>query len=86
MTPPQHDDTLSSVSSSGQMRMSTIPVKNDIEAIAGVLAGQYSCAYEGVNGVLYAGSKALYFVGTYFLFEKKIKLPWGKWNMSYYCG
>ncbi|KAL7576213.1 hypothetical protein ACA910_013696 [Epithemia clementina (nom. ined.)] len=40
------------------------------------IAGQYSCIYGGVSGTLYAGNKALYFVGTYFLFEKKVTLPW----------
>lgn len=42
----------------------------------GTILGEYPCVYENVNGVLYAGSKALYFVGKYFLFDKKLKLPW----------
>lgn len=51
---------------------------NDIERIAGFVAGNYSCVYNAVNGTLYAGSTALYFVGTFFLFEKKVIIPWGR--------
>ena len=49
---------------------------NDIEIKVGILAGQYSCEYQGASGTLYSGSKALYFVGSYFLFDKKLLLPW----------
>ena len=49
---------------------------NDIEEVAGFVAGSYDCVYNAVHGTLYAGSAAVYFVGTFFLFEKKVVIPW----------
>lgn len=53
-----------------------VTVNNDIESVAGYISGEYPCTYMGVNGTLYAGSTALYFLGTFFLFDKKLRLPW----------
>jgi len=49
---------------------------NNIEEVAGFVAGSYDCVYNAVHGTLYAGSTAVYFVGTFFLFEKKVVIPW----------
>lgn len=49
---------------------------NEVERVAGFVAGNYACVYNGINGTLYAGNTALYFVGTFFLFEKKVIIPW----------
>jgi hypothetical protein len=53
-----------------------VVVGQDIESVAGYISGEYSCVYSQVNGTLYAGSTALYFLGTFFLFDKKLRLPW----------
>jgi hypothetical protein len=53
-----------------------VAVGQDIESVAGYISGEYNCVYSQVNGTLYAGSTALYFVGTFFLFDKKLRLPW----------
>lgn len=47
-----------------------------IADVSGYVSGQYRCQYQGVDGTLYAGSSALYFLGSYFLFEKKAILEW----------
>jgi hypothetical protein len=49
-----------------------VAVDHDI----GIISGEYNCVYSQVNGTLYAGSTALYFLGTFFLFDKKLRLPW----------
>lgn len=54
----------------------SLTTNNDIESVAGYLSGEYQCSYSGVNGTLYAGSQALYFWGTYFLFDRKVRLLW----------
>lgn len=51
---------------------------NDIERVTGFVAGSYECVYDAIHGTLYAGSTALYFVGTFFLFEKKVIIPWDR--------
>jgi hypothetical protein len=64
---------LSLVSSTSPPR---VAVGHDIESVAGYISGEYSCVYSQVNGTLYAGSTALYFLGSFFLFDKKLRLPW----------
>jgi hypothetical protein len=80
--PRQHTTMLSS-SKSAVVTVNKPPSKkenasepNDIEKIAGFVSGSYTCVCNSVNGTLWAGSSALYFVGTFFLFEKKLVIPW----------
>ena len=53
-----------------------VAVGHDIETVAGYISGEYTCTYSQSNGTLYAGSTALYFLGSFFLFDKKLRLPW----------
>jgi len=51
--------------------------KSNLDLIAGYISGEYACQYNNqIQGTLYAGSKALCFSGTYFLFEKKVVIEW----------
>ena len=48
----------------------------ELQQRLGYVAGEYACSYRNLNGTLHAGSKALYFVGTYFWFDRKVMVPW----------
>jgi hypothetical protein len=74
LTPSRRPLTLVSTSTSSSPPR--VAVGHDIESVAGYISGEYSCVYSQVNGTLYAGSTALYFLGTFFLFDKKLRLPW----------
>ena len=71
-TPSSANGNSSSCGSSSVTRYS-----RDIEQVTGYVSGEFECMYgKSMNGKLYAGSKGLYFLGSYFLFEKKVVLPW----------
>jgi len=48
----------------------------NIESVAGYVSGEYPCDYGNMNGVLYAGSNALYFVSSFLVFDRKVTLFW----------
>lgn len=48
----------------------------DMKSIVGDIFGEYTCAWEKSNGTLFAGSKGIYFLGSFFLFERKLILEW----------
>jgi hypothetical protein len=47
-----------------------------MKSIVGDIFGEYNCSWEKSNGTLYAGSKGIYFLGSFFLFERKLILEW----------
>lgn len=74
-TPPSTSRLLSAPSPVSQ-QPPRVAVGQDIQSVAGYISGEYSCVYSQVNGTLYAGSTSLYFIGTFFLFDKKLRLAW----------
>ncbi len=55
---------------------STFLAYYDMKSIVGDIFGEYNCSWEKSNGTLYAGSKGVYFLGSFFLFERKLILEW----------
>ena len=51
---------------------------DDIERHAGYVTASYECVYNAVQGTLYAGNRGVYFVGTFFLFERTLALGWDR--------
>jgi hypothetical protein len=73
-----HSKSFGSTTSSPTLQPTFLSTNSDADltAAAGSLHSEYVCVYNGLNGTLYAGDKALYFVGTFFFFDKKVTLPW----------
>lgn len=44
--------------------------------IVGDIAAEYASSWESCQGILYVGSKGMYFLGSYFLFERKLVVYW----------
>jgi hypothetical protein len=51
-------------------------VARSTESIVGEIAGEWGCNWEACKGTLYAGSKGIYFLGSFFLFERKVVVYW----------
>jgi len=62
-TTPKNANSSSSQSALASSSQKT-PIVDPITQVAGYIVGEYPCSYQKtINGTLYAGSKALYFVG-----------------------
>ena len=48
----------------------------DDNCVIGDIVGEYACVWRTCKGSLFAGSKGVYFLGSFFLFERKLVLGW----------
>ena len=48
----------------------------DDNCVIGDIVGEYTCVWRTCKGSLFAGSKGVYFLGSFFLFERKLVLGW----------
>jgi len=55
---------------------STAAPTSPVAAIVGYVSGEYPASLEGTNGTLFAGSNALHFSGSFFLFQKEKTIAW----------
>jgi VAD1 Analog of StAR-related lipid transfer domain len=55
---------------------SSVKLKHENDEITGYVQGEYPCIWQNYNGSLLAGSKAVVFTGSFFLFEKTLILQW----------
>lgn len=65
-----HEPSQSSLGESG------IFVARGMESIVGDIVGEYPGRFENCEGTFYAGTKGVYFLGSFFLFERKVVLYW----------
>lgn len=72
MVPPLQVET----ETSNLLPSSLLAYFDNMKSIVGDIFGEYSCSWENSNGTLYAGSKGIYFLGSFFLFERKLILEW----------
>lgn len=68
---------VSSTNGTPDEHVHSLLVQRDLEGTIGYITGEFSCTFETVHGVLYVGSTALHFYGSYFLFgEKRLTVSW----------
>jgi hypothetical protein len=48
----------------------------EMDSVVGRVVGEYGCEWETYKGCLFAGSNGIYFLGSFFLFERKIVMYW----------
>lgn len=60
----------------GELGASASSEHNKLVGMAGHLHAEYPCEFGGVTGTLFAGSRGLVFIGSFFFIDKKVRLMW----------
>ena len=81
LSPQRYPDTMAplqveTTTDTSHLLPSSFLAYYDMKSIVGDIFGEYNCSWEKSNGTLYAGSKGIYFLGSFFLFERKLILEW----------